>query len=100
MERLFYSFAIEGNSVVVIFDENFEMKEEIMTFFGDVDILLVRGTKTSPKLVENIEARVVIPFGEEKEMFFHTLSQHKEEVSTFKLKGELPSENTEFINLK
>jgi len=40
------------------------MKEEITSFFGDVDILLIVGTKNSPKIVENIEARVVVPFGE------------------------------------
>lgn len=99
-DKMFYSFLIEGNTVVAIFDDEFEMKEEVMGFFGDVDVLLIVGSKNSPKIVENIEARVVIPFGEGKDMFFHTLSQHKEEVDTFKLKGELGVENTEFVNLK
>lgn len=99
-EKMFYSFLIEGNTVVAIFDDEFEMKEEVMSFFGDVDVLLIVGSKNSPKIVENIEARVVIPFGEGKEIFFHTLSQHKEEIDTFKLKAEMGVENTEFINLK
>ena len=49
---------------MVIFDEVNEIKEELLEFFGDVDVLLIVGTKNSPKIVENIEARVVIPFGE------------------------------------
>jgi hypothetical protein len=49
----------------------------------------VIGTKNSPKIVENIEARVVIPFGEGKDVFLNTLGQHKEEIDTFKLKAEL-----------
>lgn len=99
-EKLFYSFLIEGKVVVVIFDDNFEMKEEVMSFFWDVDILLIVGTKNAPKIVENIEARVVIPFGEGKDLFLHTLSQHKEEIEVFKLKWEMWLETTEFVNLK
>lgn len=99
-QKMFYSFLIEWNTVVVIFDDDFEMKEEIMSFFWDVDVLLIVWSKNSPKIVENIEARVVIPFWEWKDMFFHTLSQHKEEIDTFKLKSEMWVENTEFINLK
>lgn len=99
-QKMFYSFLIEWNTVVVIFDDDFEMKEEIMSFFWDVDVLLIVWSKNSPKIVENIEARVVIPFWEWKDMFFHILSQHKEEIDTFKLKSEMWVENTEFINLK
>lgn len=99
-QKMFYSFLIEWNTVVVIFDDDFEMKEEVMSFFWDVDVLLIVWSKNSPKIVENIEARVVIPFWEWKDMFFHTLSQHKEEIDTFKLKSEMWVENTEFINLK
>ena len=98
--KMFYSFLNEWNTIVAIFDDNFEMKEEVMTFFWDVDVLLIVWTKNSPKIVENIEARVVIPFGEWKELFLHTLSQHKEEIETFKLKSDMWVENTEFVNLK
>lgn len=99
-QKMFYSFLIEGKVVLAIFDDAFEMKEEIMSFFGDVDVLLIVGTKNSPKIVENIEARVVIPFGEWKDIFLTTLGQHKEEVENFKLKWEMWVENTEFVNLK
>ncbi len=99
-EKLFYSFLIEGKVVFVLFYDDFELKEEIISFFWDIDILLVVGSKNAPKIVENIEARVVIPFGEGKDLFLHTLGQHKEEIETFKLKWEMWLENTEFINLK
>ncbi len=97
---LFYSLLIEWKIILVILEESFEMKEEIMSFFWDIDVLLIIGTKNSPKIVENIEARVVIPFWEWKDIFLNTLGQHKEEVENFKLKAELWVENTEFINLK
>lgn len=98
--KMFYNFLVEWNTVVVIFDDNFDLKEEIMNFFWDVDVLLVVWTKNSPKIVENIETRVVIPFWEWKDVFLHSLSQHKEEIEVFKLKSDLWIENTEFINLK
>lgn len=99
-QKLFYSFLIETKVVLAVFDDNFEMKEEIMSFFWDVDVLLITWTKNSPKLVENIEARVVIPFWEWKDVFLHAISQHKEEVEVFKLKWDMWDENTEFVNLK
>jgi hypothetical protein len=99
-EKLFYSLVTEWKTILIVLHDSFEMKEDIMTFFWDVDILLVIGTKNSPKIVENIEARVVIPFWEGKEVFLHTLWQHKEEIDTFKLKAELWVENTEYVNLK
>lgn len=99
-EKLFYSLVTEWKTILIVLHDSFEMKEDIMTFFWDVDILLIIGTKNSPKIVENIEARVVIPFGEWKEVFLNTLGQHKEEIDTFKLKAELWVENTEYVNLK
>lgn len=98
--KLFYSLLIESKVILIIFEDNFEMKEEIMSFFWDVDILLITWTKNSPKIVENIEARVVIPFWEWKDVFLNTLGQHKEEIESFKLKWEMGDENTEFVNLK
>lgn len=99
-EKLFYSFLVEWKVIVVLFHDDFEMKEEVMSFFWDVDVLLVTGTKNASKIVENIEARVVIPFWEGKDIFLNTLGQHKEEIEIFKLKWEMWIENTEFINLK
>lgn len=99
-QKLFYSLLVEWKVILVIFDDIFEMKEDIMSFFWDVDILLIIWSKNSSKIVENIEARVVIPFWEWKDVFLNTLGQRKEEVDSFKLKSDSWDQNTEFINLK
>ena len=97
---LFYSFTVDGKHIVIITDENFELKEEILSFFPDVDILIITGSKESAKIFENIEARVVVPYGEGKHTFLTTLGQHTEEVDTYKLKWETSLDSTEFVNLK
>lgn len=98
-QKLFYSIHNEQKLIMVIFDEVNEIKEELLEFFGDVDVLLVAWTKNMQKLIENIETRVVIPFGEGKDVLLNTLWQHKEEISSFKLKQEMWEENTEYVNL-
>lgn len=98
--KLFYNFLIEWKVIFILFHDNFEQKEEIMSFFWDIDILLIIWTKNSTKIIENIEAKIVIPFGEWKNLFLNTISQYKEELEVFKLKWDIWNENTEFINLK
>ena len=51
------------------------------------------------KIFENIEAKVVIPYGEGKDIFFSTVAKHPEEVSVYKVGAELDGEITEFVNL-
>lgn len=98
-DKLFYSFVVDSKVVFVLFYDDFELKEEIVSFFGDIDILLINSLKNSNKIIENIEARVVIPFWEWKETLLHTLGQHKEEIKNFKFRADLWDQNTEFINL-
>jgi len=38
---LFYSFTIDKKQVVIVTDDKFELKEEILSFFGDVDVLVI-----------------------------------------------------------
>lgn len=100
-QKMFYSFLVEQKIIFVLFEDEFDIsKQEILSFFWDVDILLIVWTKNAAKISENIEARVVIPFWESKDIFLNTLWQHKEEIDNFKLKVEMWVENTEFINLK
>jgi len=99
-DRLFYNFLIEGKHLVIINDDTFELKEDILSFFGDVDILIIKWSKAAAKVYENIEAKVVIPYWEEKDIFLNTLWQHVEEVEIYKHKWEFDIENTEFVNLK
>lgn len=97
--NLFYSFTIDSNHLVIINNDNFELKEEILSFFWDVDILIIIWSKQSAKIFENIEARLVVPYWESKETFLSTLGQHPEEVTSYKLKWEFSLEDTEFVNL-
>ena len=97
---LYYNFLIDGKHLVIITKDNFELKEEISDFFWDVDILVIIWTKDATKIFENIEAKIVIPYGEAKDIFLQTLGQHIEEVETYKQKWELPFDTTEFVNLK
>ena len=97
--KLFYNFLIDGKHLVIIPDDNFEIKEDILEFFGDVDILIIKWSQASAKIFENIESKIVIPYGEAKDIFLNTLWQHIEEIDTYKQKGELPIDSTEFVNL-
>ena len=99
-KNLFYSFSVDSKHLLFVLVDNFELKEEILSFFGDVDVLVIPGTKNSVKIYENIEARVVIPYGEEKSMFFQTLWKNPESVSSFKLKWEFSPDSTDFVNLE
>lgn len=97
---LFYSFTVDSKHIVIITNDKFELKEEILSFFWDVDVLVIVWSKESAKIFESIEARVVVPFWEWKSTFLTTLWQHTEEVDSYKLKWEFSADSTEFINLK
>jgi len=97
--KLFYSFRLDWKHLVIINDDTFELKEEILSFFWDVDVLIIKWSKESAKIFESIEARVVIPYWDWKSTFLTTLWQHSEEVDSFKVKWDFLIDNTEFINL-
>ena len=99
-QNLFYNFLIDSKHIVIITSDSFELKEEISDFFWDVDILIITWTKQACTLFESIEAKIVIPYGEAKDIFLNTLGQHSEELDKYKQKWELPIDATEFINLK
>ena len=98
--ELFYSFAVDSKHIFFVLTDNFELKEEIVSFFWDVDVLIIVWTKKSVNIFENIEARVVIPYGEGKDLFLQSLWQNISPVSNYKLKLDLSLENTEFVNLE
>jgi hypothetical protein len=98
-DKLFYNFLIDWKHLVIIPDDSFEIKEDILEFFWDVDILIIKWSAASAKIFENIESKIVIPYGEAKDIFLNTLWQNIEEVNVYKQKGELPIDSTEFVNL-
>lgn len=97
-EKNFYSLKVWGHSVVVIFDEKFEIKEEILSFFGDVDVLIINGTKEAKSVSDNIEARVIIPFGEQKDIFINQLGKEIEPTNKYKYKNNVQDESV-YVNL-
>ncbi|MDD2907623.1 MAG: hypothetical protein PHH98_03195 [Candidatus Gracilibacteria bacterium] len=97
---IFYSFTIDSKHLVIISNDSFELKEEILSFFGDVDVLIIVGSKESAKIFESIEARLVVPYGAGKQLFLTTLGQHTEVVSSYKVKGEMSDDTSEFVNLE
>lgn len=99
-DSLFYSITLDWYHVFIITNDSFELNEEILSFFGDIDVLLLPWTKNSIKIYENIEAKIVIPYWESKDIFFAAISQHKEEVENFKVKWEIMGDITEFVNLQ
>lgn len=99
-DSLFYSFTVDWTHLVIITDDKFEQKEEILSFFGDVDILIIVWSKDSAKIFENIEARLVVAYWEWKDTFLTTLWQHTQEVDRYKIKWDFSLDSTEFVNLK
>jgi hypothetical protein len=97
---LFYNFLIDGKHLVIVTNDSFELKEEILSFFWDVDILIITWSKDAAKVFENIEAKLVVPYWEWKDLFLTTLGQHTEEVDSYKVKAEFALDATEFVNLK
>lgn len=98
--NLFFNFLVEKNHIVIVMSDKFELGEDILSFIWDVDILIILWNKDSAKIFENIEANVVIPYWESKDIFLNTLWQHIEEVDSYKVKTEFNLESTEFVNLK
>jgi len=98
-DNLYYNFLIDKKRLVIISNDSFELKEEILSFFWDVDVLIIVWTKESAKIFENIEAKIVIPYWEWKDLFLNTLWQHPEENKKLKVKWDFSLDSTEFVNL-
>ena len=99
-DLLFYKFLIDAKHVCIIYSDSFELKEEIVSFFWDVDVLIIVGTKDAVKIFENIEAKLVVPYGEGKDVFLNSVWQHSEAVKSFKVWADLDGDRTEFVNLE
>lgn len=99
-DLLFYKLLIDGKHVCIVTSDSFDLKEEILGFFWDVDVLIIIWTKDAVKIFENIEAKVVIPYGEGKDLFLNALGQHSEPVKVFKVGADLDGDRTEYVNLE
>ena len=61
---------------------------------------MIHGSKNAGKIFENIEAKMVIPYGESQSTFLTTVGQHTEPVKSHKIKGDFALDATEFVNLE
>jgi len=98
-DKLCYHLLVDGKHVALVLWDSFSLTENFLEFLGDIDILVIVGTKQSAKMIENIEAKMIVPFGEETEIFLNILGQHQEAVSSIKVKWELSGDTTEFVHL-
>lgn len=98
-DKLFYNLLMEWKHIILITSDSFEIKEEILSFFGDVDLLVIVWSKEAAKIYESIEAKYVLAYWEWKDLFLNTLWQNIEEVNNFKLKSDSLDDITNYINL-
>lgn len=98
-EKLLYELRFDDKKIAYINQDYLEITEELVDFFWDIDILVIKGSKNSIKTFENLEAKYVVPFGEQKDIFFSTLWQHPEEASSTKIKWDIGENEVIFVNL-
>lgn len=99
-DLLFYKFLIDGKQICCILSDSFDLTDEIIGFFGDVDVLIIKGSKDALKIYENIEAKVVIPYGDQKDVFLNSAWQSPEPCNVYKVKSDLDGDRTDFVNLE
>lgn len=96
---LFYKFLVDQKHLSIVTSDSFELKEEILSFFWDIDMLIIVWTKDAVKIFESIEAKVVLPYGEWKDIFLNSLWQNIEPVNKFRIKADFSLDSTDFVNL-
>ena len=99
--KLLFSIRVEDHDIAYMSTDTLEITESIADFFSNTDILILPGTKNAAKIYENLDGRIVIPFGAEKSLFLSTLGQNNvEQVSRYKTKEtDFEGDNTVFVNL-
>ena len=99
-ENLLFSVRIEDHDIAYIGTDSLEITEDIADFFNNTDILVLPGTKNAAKIYENLDSRIVVPYGEEKNILLSTLGQNVEGVARYKTKeADFEGDNTLFVNL-
>lgn len=96
---LYYNFVSEWVYISFVTPESFEIKSDVQKFLNHIDILIINWSKENAKNFENIESKIALPFWEGKHTFFTTLGQSPEEQNVLKIKGEIPWDSIEYVNL-
>lgn len=78
-----------------------EVTEEVVDFLWNIDILMLPGSKEQVKTFENLEAKVLLPSGENRTELLVALWQNVEAVSKYKTKeADFDGERTLFLLLE
>ena len=95
-----FTLRVEGKNIAYVPTDTLEVSEKVVDFLGNIDILILPGDKNATKIFENLEARMVIPYGEESPLFLSSLGQNIEMVEKFKTKEtDFESEATVFVRV-
>ena len=98
-DKLFFQLRVDDKNISYIPYDDIELTEEVLKIFWNIDVLVIKWSKNSIKIYENLEARYVLPYWEAKDIFFTTLGQHPEEVKTYKIKETWMENEVIFINI-
>lgn len=99
-EKPLFTLRVEGKNIAYVPTDTLEITEEIVDFFGNIDILILKGDKAATKIFENLETYIVLPYGSEKNVFLSSLGQNIEAIDKYKTKeGDFESEGTIFLNI-
>lgn len=95
-----FTLRVEGKNIAYIPTDTLEITEKVVDFLGNIDVLILPGNKNSTKIFENVEARMVVPYGEETPIFLTSLGQNIEMVDKYRTKEvDFESESTVFIRV-
>lgn len=95
-----FRLRVEGKNIAYVPIDKLEITEKVVDFFGNIDILILPGDKNTTKIFENLEARMVVPYGEEAPLFLSSLGQNIETVEKYKTKeSDFESESTVFVRV-
>lgn len=95
-----FTLRVEGKNIAFVPTDVLEITEKVVDFLGNIDVLILPGDKNATKIFENLEARMVVPYGEEAPIFLSSLGQNIEMVDKFKTKeSDFETEATVFVRV-
>ncbi len=95
-----FTLRVEGKNIAYVPTDTLEITEKVVDFLGNIDILILPGDKNATKIFENVEARVVVPYGEETPVFLSSLGQNIEITDKYKTKeSDFEAESTVFVRV-
>lgn len=98
-DKILFQINFLWKNIAYINYSELTVDESVVDFFWDIDILIIKWSKESIKIFENLEAKRVVPTWEQKDIFFSTLWQHPEEEESHKIREQVWENEVIFINL-